>query len=151
MLAIVGKIGRIGVRADLNYVPARLRPGRPALPQRGLPITYWVRAPMWAYPRHGYRRPPTLGAPPGASVEPLGELFIKLLPDGFAVLLPPAAALPALVPMPVQAPPCWQAPALSPIRSLRLSIPFSSCVAGTRNTPIRADVPANRFKVLKAW
>jgi hypothetical protein len=56
---------------------------------------------MWAYPRHGYRRPPTLGAPPGASVEPLGELFIKLLPDGFAVLLPPAAALPALVPMPV--------------------------------------------------
>jgi hypothetical protein len=47
-----------------------------------------------------------MGAPPGAIVEPLGELFIKLLPDGFAVLLAPAAALPALLPMlvPVVAP-----------------------------------------------
>jgi hypothetical protein len=52
MLAIVGKIGRIGVRADLNYVPARLRPGRPALPQRGLPITYWA-CPRQCGPIHG--------------------------------------------------------------------------------------------------
>jgi len=31
----------------------------------------------------------------------MGDVFIKVLPDGFAVLLAPAAALPALVPMPV--------------------------------------------------
>ena len=37
--------------------------------------------------------------PPGANVEPLGLVFIKLLPDGLPTLLAPAVALPALVPM----------------------------------------------------
>jgi hypothetical protein len=32
----------------------------------------------------------------GVSVDPLGEVFIKLFPEGFKPLLAPAAALPAL-------------------------------------------------------
>jgi hypothetical protein len=36
--------------------------------------------------------------PPGTSVEPLGDVLMKLLPDGFSALLAPAAALPALLP-----------------------------------------------------
>jgi hypothetical protein len=39
-----------------------------------------------------------MGPPPGISVEPLGDVLIKLLPEGFSALLAPAAALPALVP-----------------------------------------------------
>jgi len=41
--------------------------------------------------------------PPGAgvSVEPLGEGLISVFPDGFSPLLAPAAALPALLDMPV--------------------------------------------------
>jgi hypothetical protein len=39
-------------------------------------------------------RPP---APGGVSVDPLGEVFIKLFPEGLRVLFAPAAALPALV------------------------------------------------------
>jgi len=39
-------------------------------------------------------RPPVPG---GVSVDPLGEVFIKLLPEGLRVLFAPAAALPALV------------------------------------------------------
>lgn len=40
-----------------------------------------------------------MSPPPGISVEPLGDVLIKLLPEGFAALLAPAAALPALSPM----------------------------------------------------
>ena len=47
-----------------------------------------------------YYRPP--GA--GVRVEPLGEGLISVLPDGFSPLLAPAAALPALLLMPVPAP-----------------------------------------------
>ncbi len=36
--------------------------------------------------------------PGGVNVEPLGELLIRLLPDGFCTLLAPALALPALLP-----------------------------------------------------
>jgi hypothetical protein len=39
--------------------------------------------------------------PPGASVEPLGEGLMWVFPDGFTVLLRPAAALPALLGTPV--------------------------------------------------
>jgi hypothetical protein len=39
----------------------------------------------------------------GASVEPLGEGLSRLFPDGFAALFRPAAALPALLVMPVSA------------------------------------------------
>jgi hypothetical protein len=39
-------------------------------------------------------RPPVPG---GVSVDPLGEVFIKLFPEGLKVLFAPAAALPALV------------------------------------------------------
>jgi hypothetical protein len=39
-------------------------------------------------------RPPVPG---GVSVDPLGEVFIKLFPEGLRVLFAPAAALPALV------------------------------------------------------
>jgi hypothetical protein len=38
-----------------------------------------------------------LGPPPGISVEPLGEVLMKLLPEGFSALLAPAAMLPALL------------------------------------------------------
>jgi hypothetical protein len=69
-----------------------------------------------ALARRGYRRPPPMGAPPpGASVEPLGEVFIKLLPDGFAALLAPAAALPALLPMLVPMPAPVAAPLAAPV------------------------------------
>jgi hypothetical protein len=44
-----------------------------------------------------YYRPP--GA--GVSVEPLGEGLISVFPDGFSPLFAPAAALPALLDMPV--------------------------------------------------
>ena len=44
-----------------------------------------------------YYRPP--GA--GVSVEPLGEGLISVFPDGFNPLFAPAAALPALLDMPV--------------------------------------------------
>jgi hypothetical protein len=37
--------------------------------------------------------------PPGVSVKPLGEVFMRLLPEGLRELLAPAAALPALLPM----------------------------------------------------
>lgn len=40
-----------------------------------------------------------LRPPPGISVEPLGDVLMKLLPEGFAALLAPASALPALLPM----------------------------------------------------
>ena len=39
----------------------------------------------------------------GARVEPLGEGLIWVLPDGFSPLFRPAAALPALLLMPVPA------------------------------------------------
>jgi hypothetical protein len=38
-----------------------------------------------------------LGPLPGISVEPLGEVLMKLLPEGLSALLAPAAALPALL------------------------------------------------------
>jgi hypothetical protein len=50
-----------------------------------------------------------LGPPPGISVEPLGEVLMKLLPEGFSALLAPAAALPALLLMLAPA-----APAVTP-------------------------------------
>jgi hypothetical protein len=36
----------------------------------------------------------------GVNVDPLGEGFMRVLPDGFCPLLAPAAALPALLPVP---------------------------------------------------
>jgi hypothetical protein len=36
----------------------------------------------------------------GVNVDPLGEVLMKVLPDGFWLLLAPAAALPALLPVP---------------------------------------------------
>jgi hypothetical protein len=45
-------------------------------------------------------RPPVPG---GVSVDPLGEVFIKLFPEGLRVLFAPAAALPALVDGPLVA------------------------------------------------
>jgi hypothetical protein len=36
----------------------------------------------------------------GVNVDPLGEGFMRVLPDGFWPLVDPAAALPALLPVP---------------------------------------------------
>jgi hypothetical protein len=105
-------------------VPAGLRPGWPVLlkARAARNLVELARADV-ALLRRRYRRPPTMGAPPGATVELLGDVFIKLLPDGLAVLLAPAAALPALLPMlapvvppvalPVGAPPA--APVVTPV------------------------------------
>ena len=74
-----------------------------------------------------------MGAPPpGASVEPLGEVFIKLLPDGFAVLLAPAAALPALLPMLV--------PVVAPV-----AVPVATPLAAPVVTPLDGAVGLRAF------
>jgi len=54
-------------------------------------------------PRLGFLLSASYYRPPGAgvSVEPLGEGLISVFPDGFSPLFAPAAALPALLDMPV--------------------------------------------------
>jgi hypothetical protein len=46
---------------------------------------------------HDYRRRPPPAAPPvfGINVDPLGEVLMKVLPEGFAALSAAAATLPA--------------------------------------------------------
>jgi hypothetical protein len=51
----------------------------------------------------------------GASVEPLGEGLISVVPDGFSPLFRPAAALPALLVMPVSAVPPTALPVVVPL------------------------------------
>ena len=85
-----------------------------------------------------YYRPP--GA--GVRVEPLGEGLISVLPDGFSPLLAPAAALPALLLMPVPAPialpdvvPLVEDPvdallvAALPVAELPLAAPLLDCAS----------------------
>lgn len=59
-----------------------------------------------APPQRGFLLSASYYRPPGAgvSVEPLGEGLISMFPDGFSPLFAPAAALPALLDMPVLAP-----------------------------------------------
>ncbi len=55
------------------------------------------------------------------SVDPLGEGFTRLLPDGFRPLLAPAAALPALIPVPVDVP--GEAPVFVPLTDDPVVVP----------------------------
>ena len=70
--------------------------------------------------------------PIGASVDPLGEVLIKLLPDGLNALLAPAAMLPALLPSPLLV----AAPVVDPLRPVVLPldpvtpiVPLWACAA----------------------
>jgi hypothetical protein len=67
--------------------------------------------------------------PVGPSVDPLGEVLMKLLPDGFRPLLAPAAALPALVLTP-------------PLVALPVVVPFVEEVAPVAADPPVAELPA---------
>jgi hypothetical protein len=73
-----------------------------------------------------YRRWAPPDAPPpifGIRVDPLGDVLIKALPEGFAALLAPAAMLPApllRIPLPIPV----VVPALAPeVKSTRVVIP----------------------------
>ena len=68
-------------------------------------------------------------APAGPNVDPLGELFIKELPDGLYWLLAPAAALPALL----------FAPGDVELPELPVVVPF---VEEPVVVPLAADPPA---------
>lgn len=62
----------------------------------------------------------------GVNVHPLGEGFMRVLPDGFWPLLAPAAALPALLPVP-------------PVVELPVVVPF---MEEPVVVPLAADPPA---------
>lgn len=59
----------------------------------------------------------------GVSVDPLGEGLIRLLPDGFKPLFAPAAALPALVFMPVPVEVPGEAPVVVPVMDDPVVVP----------------------------
>jgi len=60
-------------------------------------------------------RPAGEPGPAGDSVEPLGEGLISVFPDGFSPLFRPAAALPALLVIPVSAVPPVALPVVVPV------------------------------------
>ena len=62
----------------------------------------------------------------GVNVDPLGEVLMKVLPDGFWLLLAPAAALPALLSVP-------------PVAELPVVVPF---MEEPVVVPLAADPPA---------
>ena len=59
----------------------------------------------------------------GVSVDPLGEGLIRLLPDGFKLLFAPAAALPALLFMPVPVEVPGEAPVVVPFTDDPVVVP----------------------------
>jgi hypothetical protein len=84
-----------GARAML---PRRCFKRRPATPGGAADRVRTSGAAGLRLRRLSYRRPPPTVAPFGIAVDPLGEVLMKLLPEGFSTLLAPAAALPALLP-----------------------------------------------------
>jgi hypothetical protein len=79
-------------------LPRRCFKRRPATPGGAAGCVRTSGAAGLRLRRLSYRRPPPTVAPFGIAVDPLGEVLMKLLPEGFSTLLAPAAALPALLP-----------------------------------------------------